>query len=256
MSNQRDHWKKVGSKVLNLYFRRDSMYYHQIKWKIMLDFIYLFFFCKFSSSERLSKVKITNKCPYCQIGLFFGDVDPFLMHALYNNSIFTRRQSFRYKSECEAVSSSQTGAAPRGIYVVRNNAPLPELGSFAIFFFFSRFFVSAALRRWRPEPGLVDVHGGVVRFLFYIRFYSGKVFVHQWVTVCWWFQNKVQSLTNVFFRSVVQQLLYRLIYNSWLYQGQSATVWTSMINLYWGLKQIVQITKVLWESLSCLLKML
>uniref|UniRef100_A0A3Q3EK70 Calcium channel, voltage-dependent, alpha 2/delta subunit 2b n=1 Tax=Kryptolebias marmoratus TaxID=37003 RepID=A0A3Q3EK70_KRYMA len=52
-----------------------------------------------------------------KIGLFFGDVDPFLMYALYNNSIFTRRQSFHYKSECEAVSSSQTGAAPRGIYV-------------------------------------------------------------------------------------------------------------------------------------------
>ncbi|MEQ2275804.1 Voltage-dependent calcium channel subunit alpha-2/delta-2, partial [Xenotaenia resolanae] len=53
-----------------------------------------------------------------QIGLFFGDVDPFLMYALYNNSIFARRQSFQYQSACEMVSRSHTGAAPRGIYVV------------------------------------------------------------------------------------------------------------------------------------------
>ncbi|KAF0034879.1 hypothetical protein F2P81_012637 [Scophthalmus maximus] len=33
-----------------------------------------------------------------KIGLFFGDVDPYLMHALYNNSIFSRRQSFHYQS--------------------------------------------------------------------------------------------------------------------------------------------------------------
>uniref|UniRef100_A0A3Q2PNP9 Calcium voltage-gated channel auxiliary subunit alpha2delta 2 n=1 Tax=Fundulus heteroclitus TaxID=8078 RepID=A0A3Q2PNP9_FUNHE len=52
-----------------------------------------------------------------QIGLFFGDVDPFLMYALYNNSIFARQQSFQYQSACEMVSRSHTGAAPRGIYV-------------------------------------------------------------------------------------------------------------------------------------------
>uniref|UniRef100_A0A3Q2PN33 Calcium voltage-gated channel auxiliary subunit alpha2delta 2 n=1 Tax=Fundulus heteroclitus TaxID=8078 RepID=A0A3Q2PN33_FUNHE len=51
------------------------------------------------------------------IGLFFGDVDPFLMYALYNNSIFARQQSFQYQSACEMVSRSHTGAAPRGIYV-------------------------------------------------------------------------------------------------------------------------------------------
>ncbi|XP_078104735.1 voltage-dependent calcium channel subunit alpha-2/delta-2-like [Sander vitreus] len=52
-----------------------------------------------------------------KIGLFFGDVDPYLMHALYNSSIFNRRQSFHYQSACEPVSSSHTGAAPRGIFV-------------------------------------------------------------------------------------------------------------------------------------------
>lgn len=55
-----------------------------------------------------------------QIGLFFGDVDPYLMHALYNNSIFTRRQTFQYQSACEPVSSSHTGAAVRSIFVVRH----------------------------------------------------------------------------------------------------------------------------------------
>uniref|UniRef100_A0A672YBV1 Calcium channel, voltage-dependent, alpha 2/delta subunit 2b n=1 Tax=Sphaeramia orbicularis TaxID=375764 RepID=A0A672YBV1_9TELE len=52
-----------------------------------------------------------------KVGLFFGDVDPYLMYALYNNSIYTRRQSFLYQSACEPVSSSHTGAAPRGIFV-------------------------------------------------------------------------------------------------------------------------------------------
>lgn len=56
-----------------------------------------------------------------QIGLFFGDVDPYLMHALYNNSIFARRMTFHYQSACEPVSSSHTGAAPRGIFVVRDS---------------------------------------------------------------------------------------------------------------------------------------
>ncbi|CAG5980684.1 unnamed protein product [Menidia menidia] len=51
------------------------------------------------------------------IGLFFGDVDPYLMHALYNNSIFNRLQSFHFQSACEPVSSSHTGAAPRGVFV-------------------------------------------------------------------------------------------------------------------------------------------
>lgn len=72
-----------------------------------------------------------------QIGLFFGDVDPYLMHALYNNSIFTRRQSFHYQSACEPVSSSHTGAAPRGIFVVRHHLQILDSG---IFYFYSLFF--------------------------------------------------------------------------------------------------------------------
>ncbi|KAG7260720.1 hypothetical protein CRUP_029476 [Coryphaenoides rupestris] len=52
-----------------------------------------------------------------KVGLFFGDVDPYLMHALYNNSIYARLQSFQYQSACEPISSSHTGAAARGIFV-------------------------------------------------------------------------------------------------------------------------------------------
>ncbi|KAK1800051.1 hypothetical protein P4O66_006559, partial [Electrophorus voltai] len=52
-----------------------------------------------------------------KVGLFFGDVDPYLMHALYNNSIYGRRQSFQYLSACEPTASSRTGAAPRRVFV-------------------------------------------------------------------------------------------------------------------------------------------
>ncbi|CAB1332580.1 unnamed protein product [Coregonus sp. 'balchen'] len=86
-----------------------------------------------------------------KVGLFFGDVDPYLMHALYNNSIYARRQSFQYQSACEPVSSSHTGAAPRGIF-----------------------------------PSIADM-----------------------LSLAWW--------TSAAAWSVVQQLLYGLAYNSWLY---------------------------------------
>ncbi|XP_045078929.1 voltage-dependent calcium channel subunit alpha-2/delta-2-like isoform X1 [Coregonus clupeaformis] len=89
-----------------------------------------------------------------KVGLFFGDVDPYLMHALYNNSIYARRQSFQYQSACEPVSSSHTGAAPRGIFV----------------------------------PSIADM-----------------------LSLAWW--------TSAAAWSVVQQLLYGLAYNSWLYTG-------------------------------------
>uniref|UniRef100_A0A3P9IKW8 Calcium channel, voltage-dependent, alpha 2/delta subunit 2b n=1 Tax=Oryzias latipes TaxID=8090 RepID=A0A3P9IKW8_ORYLA len=87
-----------------------------------------------------------------KIGLFFGDVDPNLMHALYNNSIFARRQTFQYQSACEPVSSSHTGAATRGIFV----------------------------------PSVADL-----------------------LSLAWWTSSVA---------SVIQQLLYGVVYNSWLYQ--------------------------------------
>ncbi|KAG9333851.1 hypothetical protein JZ751_010001 [Albula glossodonta] len=52
-----------------------------------------------------------------QVGLFLGEVDPSLMHALYNNSIYTRQQSFQYQSVCDPAPSSHTGKAPRSVFV-------------------------------------------------------------------------------------------------------------------------------------------
>lgn len=91
MSNQRDHWKKVRntqSKAAN------PVWFMQAWW---------WWF-------RLS-----------QVGLFFGEVDPYLMHALYNNSIYARHQTFQYQSACEPTASSHTGAAHRHFYVVRQS---------------------------------------------------------------------------------------------------------------------------------------
>ncbi|XP_077081625.1 voltage-dependent calcium channel subunit alpha-2/delta-2b isoform X1 [Siphateles boraxobius] len=52
-----------------------------------------------------------------KVGLFFGEVDPYLMFALYNNSIYARHQTFQFQSACEPTASSHTGAAHRGFYV-------------------------------------------------------------------------------------------------------------------------------------------
>lgn len=55
---------------------------------------------------------------FAQVGMFFSEVDPYLMHALYNASFYTRRQSYNYQSICETLPSSNTGAGPRGVFVV------------------------------------------------------------------------------------------------------------------------------------------
>ncbi|XP_067228867.1 voltage-dependent calcium channel subunit alpha-2/delta-2a isoform X1 [Chanodichthys erythropterus] len=52
-----------------------------------------------------------------KIGMFFSDVDSNLFYALYNNSFYKRKQSYDYQSVCDPVPSSNTGAAPRGVFV-------------------------------------------------------------------------------------------------------------------------------------------
>ncbi|XP_051551133.1 voltage-dependent calcium channel subunit alpha-2/delta-2-like [Myxocyprinus asiaticus] len=52
-----------------------------------------------------------------KVGLFFGEVDPYLMFALYNNSIYARHQTFQYQTACEPMASSHTGAAHRRFYM-------------------------------------------------------------------------------------------------------------------------------------------
>ncbi|KAJ7998441.1 hypothetical protein DPEC_G00204960 [Dallia pectoralis] len=52
-----------------------------------------------------------------KVGMFITEVDPYLMHALYNNSLYNRKQSLDYQSVCEPVPTSNTGAAPRRVFV-------------------------------------------------------------------------------------------------------------------------------------------
>ncbi|KAL2090941.1 hypothetical protein ACEWY4_013204 [Coilia grayii] len=54
---------------------------------------------------------------WSKIGMFLSDVDPILMYALYNNSFFNRKKSYDYQSGCPPVPNSNTGAAPRGVFV-------------------------------------------------------------------------------------------------------------------------------------------
>lgn len=57
-------------------------------------------------------------CPSFQVGRFFSEVDANLMSALYNNSFFTRKESYDFQSVCVPEAQSNTGAAPRGVFVV------------------------------------------------------------------------------------------------------------------------------------------
>uniref|UniRef100_A0AAY5KIS0 VWFA domain-containing protein n=1 Tax=Esox lucius TaxID=8010 RepID=A0AAY5KIS0_ESOLU len=52
-----------------------------------------------------------------KVGMFITEADQYLMHALYNNSLYNRKQSLDYQSVCEPVPTSNTGAAPRGVFV-------------------------------------------------------------------------------------------------------------------------------------------
>lgn len=53
--------------------------------------------------------------------MFFSDVEPYLMFALYNNSFYNMKQSYDYQSVCERLPNSEAGSAPRGVFVVRRN---------------------------------------------------------------------------------------------------------------------------------------
>ncbi|XP_054833437.1 voltage-dependent calcium channel subunit alpha-2/delta-2 [Eublepharis macularius] len=52
-----------------------------------------------------------------QVGKFFSEVDAHLMSALYNNSFFTRKESYDFQSVCTPEAPSNTGGGPRGVYV-------------------------------------------------------------------------------------------------------------------------------------------
>ncbi|XP_078270461.1 voltage-dependent calcium channel subunit alpha-2/delta-2a isoform X3 [Rhinoraja longicauda] len=54
---------------------------------------------------------------WSQIGMFFSEVDPSLMNALFNASFYTRKESYDYQSVCGPSHNTDTGAAPRSIFI-------------------------------------------------------------------------------------------------------------------------------------------
>uniref|UniRef100_A0A803TI23 Calcium voltage-gated channel auxiliary subunit alpha2delta 2 n=1 Tax=Anolis carolinensis TaxID=28377 RepID=A0A803TI23_ANOCA len=55
---------------------------------------------------------------WMQVGKFFSEVDAHLMSALFNHSFFTKKESYDFQSVCATEAPSNTGGAPRGVYVV------------------------------------------------------------------------------------------------------------------------------------------
>ncbi|ELK15137.1 Voltage-dependent calcium channel subunit alpha-2/delta-2 [Pteropus alecto] len=60
-----------------------------------------------------------------QVGRFFSEVDANLMLALYNNSFYTRKESYDYQAACAPQPPGNLGAAPRGVFVVSPNNAWP-----------------------------------------------------------------------------------------------------------------------------------
>ncbi|CAL8381541.1 unnamed protein product [Boreogadus saida] len=52
-----------------------------------------------------------------KVGMFFSEVEPYLMYALYNSSFYNRKRSYDYQSVCEPIPTNSHGAAPRGAFV-------------------------------------------------------------------------------------------------------------------------------------------
>lgn len=65
---------------------------------------------------------------HSQVGRFFSEVDANLMLALYNNSFYTRKESYDYQAACAPQPPGNLGAAPRGVFVVSPVMPGLEMG--------------------------------------------------------------------------------------------------------------------------------
>ncbi|KAM4652388.1 voltage-dependent calcium channel subunit alpha-2/delta-2 isoform 2-T2 [Discoglossus pictus] len=85
-----------------------------------------------------------------QVGRFFSEVDPNLMGALYNNSFFTRKESYDYQSVCAPKTESNKGAAPRGIFVptIADILNLAWLSSAAAWSVFQHLLFSLTYSSW------------------------------------------------------------------------------------------------------------
>ncbi|XP_047440179.1 voltage-dependent calcium channel subunit alpha-2/delta-2a isoform X2 [Mugil cephalus] len=91
-----------------------------------------------------------QKDDWNKAGMFFSDVDPYLMHALYNNSFYNLKRSFDYQSVCERVPNSEAGAAPRGVFVptIADFVNVAWWTSAAAWSLFQQFIYGLAYHSW------------------------------------------------------------------------------------------------------------
>ncbi|XP_022063668.1 voltage-dependent calcium channel subunit alpha-2/delta-2a isoform X2 [Acanthochromis polyacanthus] len=91
-----------------------------------------------------------QKDDWNKVGMFFSDVDPYLMYALYNNSFYNRKQSFDYQSVCERMPNSEAGAAPRGVFVptIADFVNVAWWTSAAAWSLFQQFIYGLAYQSW------------------------------------------------------------------------------------------------------------
>ncbi|KAM7005682.1 voltage-dependent calcium channel subunit alpha-2/delta-2a isoform 2-T2 [Tautogolabrus adspersus] len=91
-----------------------------------------------------------QKDDWNKVGMFFSDVDPYLMYALYNNSFYNRKQSFDYQSVCERFPNSEAGAAPRGVFVptIADFVNIAWWTSAAAWSIFQQFMYGLAYHSW------------------------------------------------------------------------------------------------------------
>ncbi|TSM36124.1 Voltage-dependent calcium channel subunit alpha-2/delta-1 [Bagarius yarrelli] len=84
------------------------------------------------------------------IGMFFGEVDPALMYLLHNNSFYNYRESYDYQSVCGPVPNSNTGAAPRGVFVptIADLVNVAWWTSTAAWSLFQQFLYGFAYQNW------------------------------------------------------------------------------------------------------------
>ncbi|XP_034296253.1 voltage-dependent calcium channel subunit alpha-2/delta-2 isoform X2 [Pantherophis guttatus] len=94
---------------------------------------------------------ISNQEDYkYQVGKFFSEVDAHLMSALYNNSFFTQKESYDFQSVCAPEAPSNTGSAPRGVYVptMADFLNLAWWSSAAAWSLFQQFLYGLAYNSW------------------------------------------------------------------------------------------------------------
>ncbi|XP_034022183.1 voltage-dependent calcium channel subunit alpha-2/delta-2a isoform X1 [Thalassophryne amazonica] len=91
-----------------------------------------------------------QKEDWYKVGMFFSDVDPYLMYALYNNSFYSRKQSFDYQSVCERMPNSEAGAAPRQVFVptIADFVNVAWWTSAAAWSLFQQFLYGVAYHSW------------------------------------------------------------------------------------------------------------